>query len=253
MAVLSFLNYYELSDKTIYTFCTSGGSAITESTADIRSNAAGANIVEGRRFTGRNDGSIESWLDGAGLIKTPEVPDTPEQPETPPITEQPTENNILVVYFSAQNHTETVANYIATATGGELFELMPVNPYTSADLNYGNPDSRVSREHDDESLRDIELVSYTVENWETYDTVFIGYPIWWGIAAWPVNNFINNNDFTGKTVIPFCTAASSPIGQSGTLLAEMAGTGDWQQGTRFYSNASQSTVISWVQSLGYVA
>ncbi|MDE6868187.1 MAG: flavodoxin [Clostridia bacterium] len=244
MAVLSFLNYYDLNGKTVYTFCTSGTSPISESTADIRSNAAGANIVEGRRFTGRNDSSIESWLDGLGLIKTPETPEVPEQP---------TENNILVVFFSAQNHTEAVAEYIATATVGDLFELMPVNPYSTSDLNYNNHASRVYQEYLDEELRDIALVSSSVENWDTYDTVFIGYPIWWGIAAWPVNNFIKNNDFTGKTVIPFCTAASSPIGQSGILLAQMAGTGNWQQGTRFYSNASQSTVITWLQSLGFVA
>ena len=160
---------------------------------------------------------------------------------------------ILVVYFSGSGNTERVAGYIAEATGGTLFELVPVTPYTSADLNYTNQSSRVYQEYLNESLRDTELVSYTVENWETYDTVFIGYPIWWGIAAWPVNNFIKNNDFSGKTVIPFCTSASSGLGQSGTLLAEMAGTGDWQTGMRFSSSASQSTVVSWVSGLGLAA
>ena len=157
----------------------------------------------------------------------------------------------LVVYFSAQNHTETVANYIAEATDGDLFELLPVNPYSTADLNYNNHDSRVYQEYLDESLRDIELVSTAVENWEEYQTVFVGYPIWWGIAGWPVNNFIKNNDFTGKAVIPFCTSASSGLGQSGTLLAEMAGTGNWQTGMRFSSSVSQSTVVSWINGLGY--
>ena len=158
----------------------------------------------------------------------------------------------IVVYFSATNHTKTVAGYIADATGGESFELVPVNPYSSADLNYNNQSSRVYREYLNESLRDTELESYTVENWEMYDIIFIGYPIWWGIAAWPVNNFIKNNDFTGKTVIPFATSASSGLGQSGTLLKEMAGTGNWTEGRRFSSGASETTVRAWLAELGAV-
>lgn len=155
----------------------------------------------------------------------------------------------LVVYFSGSGNTKRVAEDIAAATGGTLFELVQVTPYTSADLSWTTAGSRVNREHDDESLRDIPLVTTTPENFEEYDTVFIGYPIWWGIAAWPVNNFVKNNDFTGKTVIPFATSASSGMGQSGTLLAEMAGTGNWQQGHRFSSGASKSTVEEWVNGL----
>lgn len=117
----------------------------------------------------------------------------------------------LVVYFSATGNTESAANYIAQATGGDLFELEPAEPYTDEDLNYNNDNSRVSREHEDESLRNVELVADTVENWDDYDTVFIGYPIWWGIAAWPVDSFVEANDFTGKTVIPFATSALSLI------------------------------------------
>ncbi len=159
------------------------------------------------------------------------------------------ESNILIAYFSATGSTENVAEYIAEATGGTLFQLVPVDEYTSADLNYNSTSSRVYQEYLDESLRDIELVSTTVENWADYDVVFIGYPIWWGIAAWPVNNFVKDNDFTGKTVIPFCTSASSGIGQSGSWLEDMAGTGTWLSGRRFSSSASQSTVTEWVQSL----
>lgn len=155
----------------------------------------------------------------------------------------------LVVYYSASGNTEQVANYIADATGGDLFELEPTDPYTDEDLNWTVDGSRVNQEHEDESLRDIELVADTVENWDSYDTVFIGYPIWWGIAAWPVDGFIEANDFTGKTVIPFCTSASSGLGQSGELLAEMAGTGDWQEGQRFRSGASEADVQEWLNSL----
>ncbi len=156
----------------------------------------------------------------------------------------------LVVYFSATGNTEEAANYIAKATGGDLFELEPADPYTDEDLNYNNSDSRVSQEHENEELRNVELTAHTVDNWSEYETVFIGYPIWWGIAAWPVDGFIKANDFTGKKVIPFATSASSGLGESGELLAEMAGTGDWLEGERFSSGVSEEDVQSWVESLG---
>ena len=133
--------------------------------------------------------------------------------------------------------------------GADLFQIVPVNEYTSADLDWTDDNSRVSREHDDESLRNVELVSTTVDNWDEYDTVIIGYPIWWGIAAWPVDTFVKANDFTGKTVIPFCTSASSGLGQSGDLLAEEAGTGNWLEGHRFSSNPSDSDINAWTDSL----
>ena len=161
--------------------------------------------------------------------------------------------SVLVVYYSASGHTETVAGYIAQATGGDIFEITPAQPYTDDDLNWSDSDSRVTREHEDESLRDVELTTAQVENWDSYDTVFIGYPIWWGIAAWPVDGFVEANDFTGKTVIPFCTSSSSGLGQSGELLAELAGTGDWQEGQRFRSSASQEDINEWVDSLGLSA
>lgn len=156
----------------------------------------------------------------------------------------------LVVYYSATGNTETAANYIAEAADADLFELEPVEPYSDADLNWTDDDSRVSREHENEDERDVPLVSATVENWSDYDTVFIGYPIWWGIAAWAVNEFIETNDFTGKTVIPFATSASSGMGESGQLLEEMAGTGDWQEGQRFRESVSQEDVNAWVEGLG---
>lgn len=155
----------------------------------------------------------------------------------------------LVVYYSASGNTERVANYLAEATGADLFEIVPTQPYTDADLNWMNSNSRVSREHDDESLRDVPLETTEVADWDSYDTVFIGYPIWWGIAAWPVDSFVKENDFTGKTVIPFATSASSGMGQSGRLLEEMAGTGTWQSGERFSSGASAQMVSDWVEKL----
>lgn len=167
------------------------------------------------------------------------------EPET-----QPETGKTLVVYYSASGNTERVAKDIAEAAGADLFEIVPTEVYTSEDLNWTNPDSRVSREHDDESLRDVPLTTTEVPDWDSYDTVFIGYPIWWGIAAWPVDTFVKNNDFTGKTVIPFATSSSSGMGQSGSLLADMAGTGEWQEGQRFSSGVSGDDVQSWVNGLG---
>ena len=167
------------------------------------------------------------------------------EPET-----QPETGKTLVVYYSASGNTERVAKDIAEAAGADLFEIVPTEVYTNDDLDWTNPDSRVSREHDDESLRDVPLTTTEVPDWDSYDTVFIGYPIWWGIAAWPVDTFVKNNDLTGKTVIPFATSSSSGMGQSGSLLADMAGTGEWQEGQRFSSGASSADVQSWVNGLG---
>lgn len=164
-----------------------------------------------------------------------------------PETNPSKDNKALVVYYSATGSTERVANYIAEAVNADIFEIEPVNPYTSADLNWNDNSSRVTREHENEDERFVELVSATLPDWESYDTVFIGYPIWWGIAAWPVNGFIEANDFTGKTIIPFCTSASSGLGESGKLLEESAGTGNWLEGRRFSSGASESDVKEWTE------
>ena len=156
----------------------------------------------------------------------------------------------LVVYYSATGNTKNVAETIAQVTGGDLFEIEPKEPYTDDDLDWTNDDSRVSREHEDESSRDVELTSTEVPDWDSYDTVYIGYPIWWGIAAWPVDGFVKANDFTGKTVVTFCTATSSGIGQSGDLLEEMAGTGNWISGERFRSGATEDDIRAWIDGLG---
>lgn len=193
----------------------------------------------------------------ASSTTQPETSAPTEQPESsstaPAESEpetQPETGKTLVIYYSASGNTARVAKDIAEAAGADLFEIVPTEVYTSEDLNWTNPDSRVSREHDDESLRDVPLTTTEVPDWDSYDTVFIGYPIWWGIAAWPVDTFVKNNDFTGKTVIPFATSSSSGMGQSGSLLADMAGTGEWQEGQRFSSGVSSDDVQSWVNGLG---
>lgn len=179
------------------------------------------------------------------------APAESETTETVGSTEETTtDGKALVVYYSATGTTKRVAQLIADAIGADLFEVEPAEPYTTADLNYSDKNSRVSREHDDESLRDVVLVSAEVPDWDSYDTVFIGYPIWWGGAAWSMNGFVTANDFTGKTVIPFATAASSGMGDSGTDLAKLAGTGDWLDGQRFFSSTTADDIQSWLDTLG---
>ena len=165
-------------------------------------------------------------------------------------SETAAEDRVLVVFFSATGNTEAAAQYIAELTGGDLFELEPVEPYTDADLDWTDSGSRVVYEHENPEEQAVELEATTVDDWDSYSTVYIGYPIWWGQAAWPVNAFIEVNDFTGKTVIPFCTSSSSGLGHSDERGAEMAGTGDWQEGVRFSSNVSEEDVQSWLESLG---
>lgn len=163
--------------------------------------------------------------------------------------EVPSDSKILVVYYSAQNHTKAVAEKIADNLKADIFEIVPEEIYTADDLDWTETQSRVSREHDDETLRDVKLVSTEVENWENYDTVLIGYPIWWGIAAWPVDNFVKENDFSGKTVIPFCTSSSSGLGESGKLLEQEANSGNWLEGQRFSSNPSDANIKTWTDTL----
>lgn len=177
--------------------------------------------------------------------------ETTEANTSTPATENTSDDGkTLVVYYSATGNTKAVAEMIAEETNGDLFEIEPQEPYSDEDLNWTDENSRVSREHENENERDVALVSTTVENWKDYDTVFIGYPIWWGIAAWPVDTFVENNDFDSKTVIPFCTSSSSGLGQSGELLAQMAGSGDWQEGQRFQSSATASDIQDWINELG---
>jgi flavodoxin len=159
------------------------------------------------------------------------------------------EQKTLVVFYSATGNTKKIANFIEAATGADVFELIPTKPYTDGDLNWRDGDSRVSHEHNNPDYRDVSLVANTAPNWNSYDTVFIGYPIWWGVAAWPVNGFVKANDFAGKTVIPFCTSGSSGLGESGDLLSELAKTGNWIEGKRFSSGDSEQTVQAWINEL----
>ncbi len=155
---------------------------------------------------------------------------------------------VLVAYYSATGTTESVATTIAEAVNADTFQIEPVNPYTSEDLDWTNSQSRVSIEHDNPEERDVELVSTEVENWDEYEVVYIGYPIWWQNASWVVDNFVKDNDFTGKTVIPFATSQSSSFGKSGENLAKLTTTGNWIDGARFSRSSTDEEIQNWANS-----
>ncbi len=183
------------------------------------------------------------------IQNTPE--ETPSQEESADAANENTPNDggkILVAYFSATGNTKAVAEKAADAAGADIFEIVPAVPYTDDDLDYGNDNSRTTQEQNDDSARP--EISGTVENMEQYDTILLGYPIWWGQAPKIMYTFMESYDFSGKTIIPFCTSGSSPIGSSDENMQGLAEGADWLEGIRFPGGASDDEVKEWVDSLG---
>lgn len=182
---------------------------------------------------------------------TPDPTPAPTPDPTPAPTPNPTPDhgpNILVAYFSATNTTEGVAQRLADGLGADIYEITPAIPYTSADLNYNDNNSRTSIEMNDPNSRP--EISGSVEGMEKYDVVFIGYPIWWGQAPRIISAFLESYDFSGKTIVPFCTSGSSPIGSSATSLESLAAGASWAAGRRFSASVSQDELVQWANSLG---
>ncbi len=161
---------------------------------------------------------------------------------------EPEGRKILVAYFSATNNTEDVAQKLADGLGADLYEIVPEQPYTDEDLDYGNSKSRSSVEMDDPDARP--AISGSVENMEQYDTVFIGYPIWWGEAPRIMSTFVEHYDFSGKTLVAFCTSGGSGFGGSDSALKSATGTATWLEGRRFSAGASAEDVLAWANELG---
>lgn len=238
MALYSFFDEYDLSGKTIIPFNSHGGSGFSQtvqSIATLEPNATvstdGLSLSRGTVPTSRD--TIAEWVANLGYQKN--------------IEDKSPKN--LVAYYSASGTTEKIADYIAEEMNADIFVITPINEYTNADLDWTDSDSRIVYEHNNPDTRHVELIQTVPDNFELYDNVFIGYPIWWQEAAWVVDDFVEKNDFTGKNVIPFCTSISSPLGESGTKLAEMASTGNWLEGMRFTSSSSKETVQNWAKSL----
>lgn len=176
-------------------------------------------------------------------------PDETESTGSVPETDTEAEGTkVLVAYFSATNTTEGVAEHIANGLNADIYEIIPKDPYTDADLNYNDNNSRTTIEMNDPSARP--AISGSVENMEQYDIVFIGYPIWWGEAPRIVSTFVESYDFSGKTIVPFCTSGGSGIGSSATNLEQLTSGAAWLDGQRLNGGDSQDTVMEWVNSLG---
>lgn len=197
----------------------------------IAGNAGTARITV--TVTNKDNRKTSAWVD----IKVTENKPNPI----------PEKNKILVAYFSATNTTEKVAGYIADELPADLYEIVPEIPYTDADLNYGDSTSRTSIEMNNSNARP--AISGSVENMGQYETVFLGYPIWWGEAPRIISTFLESYNFSGKTIIPFCTSGSSGIGSSATNLHSLTNGAEWLSGRRFGGSASRSDVATWVNSL----
>lgn len=157
------------------------------------------------------------------------------------------EHKILVAYFSATGTTKGVAEHIANGLNADIYEIVPEEPYTDADLDYNDNNSRTTIEMNDPNARPV--ISGSVENMEQYDTVFIGYPIWGGEAPRIVSTFVESYDFSGKTIVPFCTSGGSDIGSSAASLEQLTNGAAWLDGRRLNGSDSQDTVMEWVNSL----
>lgn len=156
-------------------------------------------------------------------------------------------SDVLVAYFSATGTTKGVAEKIAAVTGGDLYEILAAEPYTSDDLNYNDSSSRTTKEQDDKSVRP-EIGSEDI-SLEGYTTIYLGFPIWWGEEPRILDTFVEKYSFEGITVIPFCTSGGSGIGRSGSNMETLAGSGTWLEGERFDGNVSEEDLQSWIEGL----
>ena len=154
-------------------------------------------------------------------------------------------NKVLVAVFSASGVTKLVGREIARISGGDFFEIVPAEKYTSADLNYMNSRSRSSVEMNDTSARP--EIANKVSDMDSYDTVIIGFPIWWGVAPRIIETFLESYDFSGKTIIPFCTSGGSGVGRSDTELHKnVSGNVKWGKGVQI-NRPNESTIKSWLE------
>ena len=193
-----------------------------------------------------------------GALSVSEPPASAEPEPAPNPTEEPPDSaqepgeedtpSTLVAYFSATGNTEGIAQHLQAILDAGLYEIVPAEPYSDDDLNYNVSDCRANQEQNDPSARP--AIDGTVENMDGYDVIFLGYPIWWGEAPRIVSTFLESYDLTGKTIVPFCTSASSGMGGSAENLAALAADTAWLEGARFAPGTSQEEVAAWVDGLG---
>ena len=192
---------------------------------------------------------------GASETEVPPASETPEgtqedeaaETEAAPAENTASEGGVLVVFFSATGTTKGVAEKIAALENADLYEIKAAQEYTDDDLNWHDSASRTTKEQNDSSARP-EIGSEPI-SLEGYSKIYVGYPIWWGEEPRIMDTFAESYDFTGKTLIPFCTSGGSGIGRSGQNLAENAGAGNWLEGQRFSGGVSEADLQSWIDEL----
>lgn len=181
--------------------------------------------------------------------KTPSnsIPPATENGDSSMNNEGTTRNDTLVVYFSATGTTKSLAEYAADILDADIYEIVPNDPYTEEDLAYYT-NGRADREQNDSSARP--AISDSIENMEQYDTILLGYPIWHGQAPRIISTFLESYDFSGKTILPFCTSHSSGIGTSDTNLHSLAKNANWLDGRRFAGGTTKEEIAAWLDEMG---
>lgn len=236
----TFLEVYDFTSKTIIPFATSGSNGFGKTAADLTASAPARSSGTGN-FKWATDQGIPGCLrlsyraeqtssnpepaedtSVSNVSETPPAnqPSDSESPESE-APEEPDDSGkkIFIVYFSATNNTENITSHLESILDADLYEVVPETPYTSADLNYNDSSSRSSQEMNDPYA--CPEISGSVENMEQYNVIFLGYPNWWASIPMPVASFLEEYDFSGKTIIPFCSHGGSWFGQSLTAITKL--------------------------------
>lgn len=237
--IRTFLKNNNLKGKTVIPFCTSGGSGISGSMEHIRKLAKGADVKDGKDLTQSSNNDVVKWVSSFDETEPVEQSEQTEH-------EEPAKKT-LVIYFSRTGNTKAIAQKIMNIENADGYEITALEPYSDDDINYVNSASRATMEQNDLTARP-KIGSATI-SLEAYDRIYLGYPIWWGQAPRIMDTFVETYDFSGKTVIPFCTSGSSNIGSSAERLSSLAKSGNWLTGTRFGAGASESDVKAWIDGL----
>ena len=213
--------------------------AILLSLTMILGLAACGNSASQTEQPSTEDTSVESKADTNSAEDSTDMENTDNQDVQ--------DHKVLVAYFSATGTTKGVAEHIANGLNADIYEIVPEDPYTDADFNYNDNNSRTTIEMNDPNARP--AISGSVENMEQYDIIFVGYTIWWGEAPRIVSTFMESYDFSGKTIVPFCTSGGSGIGSSASNLERLTSGATWLDGRRLNGSDSQDTVMEWVNSI----
>ena len=230
--VNTFLESYDLSGKLVIPFCTSGGSDISETMPTFLDSCENAGVYGERRIV--SSGEISAWLDELNLNIVKDIGETADSNMD---TDTVSDKNILIAYYSHTGNTENVANQIADMTGGTLAEIQRAEEYDD-----------LQEEAEDEILSGARPeITVSVENVEDYDIIFVGYPIWWDEAPAMIATFLENYDFSGKTIVPFCTSASDTIDNSLHIFSEICPDAHIEEGL---TANNDNDIGPWLEALG---